>query len=188
MLFILRKNILSKNTKFSSLKIIRKYIVFKKTELFKFIFFLLIFRFLNTFKDKLKRKSFDEFKPHKVFIEAHRGVNREKFQNTKESIELAIKYGLDSFETDLWLSNDNVGVLAHGYGYGDIRNVYNTSSQLIHTNYSELSTLHTIKDNSRTPKFEDIIKLTKNKIFMNIEIKDPRIDLVFSYLVNLLDK
>ena len=38
------------------------------------------------------------------------------------------------------------------------------------------------------PKFEDIIKLTKNKIFMNIEIKDPRIDLVFSYLVNLLDK
>ena len=38
------------------------------------------------------------------------------------------------------------------------------------------------------PKFEDIIKLTKNKIFMNIEIKDPRIDLVFSYLVNLLEK
>ena len=49
----------------------------------------------------MKRRSFDEFKPHKVFIEAHRGVNREKFQNTKESIELAIKYGLDSFETDL---------------------------------------------------------------------------------------
>ena len=83
----------------------------------------------------MKRRSFDEFKPHKVFIEAHRGVNREKFQNTKESIELAIKYGLDSFETDLWLSNDNVGVLAQGYGYGDIRSVYNISSEVIHTNY-----------------------------------------------------
>ena len=83
----------------------------------------------------MKRRSFDEFKPHKVFIEAHRGVNREKFQNTKESIELAIKYGLDSFETDLWLSNDNVGVLVHGYGYGDIRSVYNISSEVIHTNY-----------------------------------------------------
>ena len=38
------------------------------------------------------------------------------------------------------------------------------------------------------PKLEDIIKLTKNKIFMNLEIKDPRVDLVFPYIIKLLKK
>ena len=188
MLFKLRKNIISIKTSFSRIKIIRKYIVFKKNELFKFIFFLLIFLFLNTFRDKLKRRSFDEFKPHKVFIEAHRGVNREKFQNTKESIELAIKYGLDSFETDLWLSKDNLGVLVHGKGLGEIKRFYNKNYRVIYTNWAKLSTLYTIKDNLRMPKLEDIIKLTKNKIFMNLEIKDPRVNLVFPYVIKMLKK
>ena len=114
----------------------------------------------------IKRKSFDEFKPHKVFIEAHRGVNRQKFQNTKESIELAIKYGLDSFETDLWLSKDNVGVLVHGNRLGEIKRFYNKDYIVIYTNWSQLSTLYTKKDNLKMPKLEDIIKLTKNKIYL----------------------
>ena len=147
-----------------------------------------MFLFTITFRDKLKRRSFDEFKPHKVFIEAHRGVNREKFQNTKESIELAIKYGLDSFETDLWLSKDNVGVLVHGKGLGEIKRFYNKNYRVIYTNWAKLSTLYTKRDKLRMPKLEDIIKLTKNKIFMNLEIKDPRVNLVFPYVIKMLKK
>ena len=147
-----------------------------------------MFLFTITFRDKLKRRSFDEFKPHKVFIEAHRGVNREKFQNTKESIELAIKYGLDSFETDLWLSKDNVGVLVHGNGLGGIERFYNKNYRVIYTNWAKLSTLYTKRDKLRMPKLEDIIKLTKNKIFMNLEIKDPRVNLVFPYVIKMLKK
>ena len=98
-------------------KFSHKYIIKTKINYFilKFILIIIIIILLSYIMKlpTLKRRAFDEFKPHKVFIEAHRGVNRLKFQNTKESIELAIKYGIDTVETDLWLSKDNVGVLSH---------------------------------------------------------------------------
>ena len=64
-----------------------KYIIKTKTNYFilKFIFIIIIIILLSYIMKlpTLKRRAFDEFKPHKVFIEAHRGVNRLKFQNTK---------------------------------------------------------------------------------------------------------
>jgi len=145
--------------------------------------------YLMTLRTPLKRRTFDEFKPHKVFIEAHRGVNQLKFQNTKESIELAIKYGLDSVETDLWLSKDNVGVLVHAGWSGELNQFYrNTNCRVFLTNWTELSKLRTIRDNLPMPKLEDIMILAKNKIFINLEIKDPRIDIVFPYITNLIEK
>ena len=200
---IKRRTIISiKKPKFLRKKIEKKPLVFKINKSIKFIIILLMLLFLEAFrnkkkirliplkifKDTMKRKSFDEFKPHKVFIEAHRGVNRQIFENTKESIELAIKYGLDSFETDLWLSKDNVGVLVHGKSSSDIRDSYNRNYKVIYTNWAQLSTARTKRGNLTMPKFEDIIKLTKNKIFMNLEIKDSRVDLVFPYIVQLLEK
>ena len=185
-----RKIISLKKYKFSRKKIKKKPFVFKRTKQIKIIFahLMLILLYLTTLKYGPKRKAFDEFKPHKVFIEAHRGVNKQKFENTKESIELAIKYGLDSFETDLWLTKDNVGVLVHGGGFGDIRHYYNASYKVMFTNWAQLSTLHTKRDNLKMPKLEDIMKLTKNKIFMNLEIKDPRVDIVFPYIIKLIEK
>ena len=146
MSFQQKKIIQSKKQKFIRKKIKKKPFVLKINKSVKIIIFLLISLFLITFRDTLKRKSFDEFKPHKVFIEAHRGVNRQKFENTKESIELAIKYGLDSFETDLWLSKDKVGVLVHGKSpHGGIKHFYNRNYKVIFTNWSQLSTLYTRK-------------------------------------------
>ena len=189
MSFQQKKIIQPKKQKFIRKKIKKKPFVLKINKSVKIIIFLLISLFLITFRNTLKRKSFDEFKPHKVFIEAHRGVNRQKFENTKESIELAIKYGLDSFETDLWLSKDKVGVLVHGKSpHGEIKHFYNRNYKVIYTNWSQLSTLYTRKGKLKMPKLEDIIKLTKNKIFMNLEIKDPRVDLVFPYIIKLLKK
>ena len=183
-----RKIIPLKKYKFSRKKIKKKPFVFKRTKQIKIFFILLMLIYLITLKDGRKRKAFDEFKPHKVFIEAHRGVNKEKFENTKESIELAIKYGLDSFETDLWLTKDNVGVLVHGGGFGDIKHYYHAPYKVMFTNWAQLSTLHTKRDNLKMPKLEDIMKLTKNKIFMNLEIKDPRVDIVFPYVIKLIEK
>ena len=61
---------------------------YKIKSLQSFIFLIIV---SLSYKYILKRKAFDEFKPHKVFIEAHRGVNREIFENTKESILRSIK-------------------------------------------------------------------------------------------------
>ncbi len=38
------------------------------------------------------------------------------------------------------------------------------------------------------PRLRDVMELTKNKIFMNLEIKDPRADLVFPFIVKLIEE
>ena len=133
----------------------------------------------------IKRKSFDEFKPHKVFIEAHRGVNQEKYDNTKEAISLAIKYRLDSFETDAWLCKDNILVLIHN---GHVSCCYNANYHVMGTNWGNLSMIRTKIGNLSMPRLEEIMKLTKNKIYMTLDIKDPRVNLVFPYVINLIEK
>ena len=37
------------------------------------------------------------------------------------------------------------------------------------------------------PRLIDVLKLTKNKLFINLEIKDPRVELVFPYIVKLIE-
>ena len=38
------------------------------------------------------------------------------------------------------------------------------------------------------PRLIDVLELTKKKIFMNLEIKDPRADLVFPYIIQLIEE
>ncbi len=38
------------------------------------------------------------------------------------------------------------------------------------------------------PTLQDVIKLTKNKIFLNLEIKDSRVDLLWPNLIQLIEK
>ena len=44
---------------------------------------------------------------------AHRGANREAFENTRSAFDKALAYAIDGIETDVQLSRDNVAVLWH---------------------------------------------------------------------------
>ena len=169
-------------------RLIKKFSPKQKYKIKSLPFFVFLIIVSLSYKFMLKRKAFDEFKPHKVFIEAHRGVNREIFENTKESILLSMKYGLDSFETDCWLSKDNVLVLVHGGYIGDYSGFYNSDYMVVNSSWDELSKARTKRGNYPLPRLEDIMKLTKNKIFMNLEIKDWRVDQVFPKIIELIEK
>lgn len=72
----------------------------------------------NNSNNQFKRHSQDIFsRSHKTFIEAHRGVVKEVFQNTLESFQKVLKYNIESLETDAWLSKDKVLILLHGSQY-----------------------------------------------------------------------
>lgn len=131
----------------------------------------------------------DLFDNNKTIVESHRGINREIFENTLESFARAINYGIDSIETDVWLSKDNVLVIYHGWGeFGQLQNLYDHSGNIIETNWKDLSHYKTLADGLNMPTLKDVMELTKNKIFLNLEIKDPRVDLIWPFLVELIEK
>ena len=131
----------------------------------------------------------DIFSNKKTIIESHRGTNREIFENTLESFTKAINYGVDSIETDVWLSKDNVLVIFHGYGEnGQMSGMYDHGGNITETKWTELSGYRTIYSSLKMPTLQDVIKLTKNKIFLNLEIKDSRVDLLWPNLIQLIEK
>ena len=140
-------------------------------------------------KNNILTSTKDILKNEKVIIESHRGINREIFENTLEAFSLAINYGIDSIETDVWLSKDNVLVIYHGYGEnGQLEGFYDHMGNITQKNWKELSKYRTIINNLKMPTLKDVILLTKNKIFLNLEIKDPRVDLLWPKLIKLIEK
>ena len=138
--------------------------------------------------NNLNRKSFDIFnKNHKIFIEGHRGVNREKPQNTKTSFLKAIEYQLDSIELDIWLSKDKIPVVFHGGNEGELSDFFNSKGSIKNYNIDYLKALE-CEGKEKIPLLEEIFQICKNKIFINIEIKDDRIDMLFPILLNLIEK
>ena len=132
-----------------------------------------------SFYCELTRHSDDVLKREKIFIEAHRGVTAgQKNHNTKEAFLNAIESGIESFETDAWLTKDNKVVLSHD---GDIQihdDIY-TIGDL------DWSKLHEIE--SQIPLLEDIMEITKGKIFMNLEIKDKN-EKIWEKIKELIEK
>ena len=143
----------------------------------------------NIYKtNKLKRPK-DIFLHKKIYIESHRGVNTEIFENTMEAFKKAIEYQADCIETDVWLTKDNVLVLLHGNSReGNLYRYYDHPGNVIDLTWNELSTYRTIKDNLTMPRLSDLMILAKNKIYIDVEIKDKRIDLVFPHLVKLIEE
>jgi len=143
----------------------------------------------NIQERRLKRLSFDSFQknknpPHRVFIESHRGVNREEPENTLAAFEKAILLECDSIEMDIWLTKDKIPVVLHGCNDGKI----NDSSGKIN-DYIFSEVIHIKLDkNQNIPSLEDVFKLCKNKIFLNLEIKDANIKETFQEVYKLILK
>ena len=126
---------------------------------------------IATINCELTRHSDDVLKRNKIFIEAHRGVTEgQENHNTKEAFLDAIEKGVESFETDAWLTADKKIVLLHDYLVTS-KNCQNFPDGIhIHNiNWSELSNCKGIVI---IPLLDDIMEITTGKIFMNLEIKD----------------
>ena len=98
-----------------------------------------------------------------------------------------MEYDIDSLETDTWLTKDNILVVFHGHTNGSFLNgYYDHSGEVTKLTWNELSSYRTINDSLRMPKLSEVLNLAKNKLFINLEIKDPRIDLVFPKVIELI--
>ena len=122
----------------------------------KIYFIITLITIINTpnLKISIKRHSQDIFTKHKTFIESHRGINREIFENTLEAFQIVIDYGIESFETDVWLTKDNIPVILHGGKDGDLEGYYDHPGKVTELTWEELQTYHTIKHNLKMPSLK----------------------------------
>ena len=153
-------------------------------EKFSFILLLSLFLELNSI---LHRRSFSYLNPHKTYITAHRGVNRELPENTYSAFNRAIQFDVDGIELDVWLTKDKIPVVIHGGANGEISSTIDHSGLVTNFTFDELRQFHTKTGFEVIPSLEEIFILSKNNIFINIEIKDKRIDEVFNAVIKLIE-
>ena len=153
-----------------------------------FIYYLLILQILFTYE--LNLKSFEIFKPNHIpYIEGHRGVNKEFPENTLRAFQNALDNEIDGIELDIWLSKDNIPVVVHGSFMGFLFFYYKKAFGFVR-NYllDELKKLEVRNGEDKMPTLEEVFKLSKGKLFINIEIKDGRSDKLFPILIDLIKK
>lgn len=152
-------------------------------------YFLIIFLFSLCSNNFIKRNSHDIFKKnHITYIESHRGFNKIYPQNTIPAFKEAINNSIDGIELDIWLTKDHVPVVVHGQIGGYLYNFYDTIWKINSLTLNEVKKLRTINGNEKMPTLEEVLIICKNRIFLNIEIKDKNINKMFPILINLLEK
>lgn len=143
-------------------------------------------------QSKKCRKSFDLFSRIQQnlppFIEGHRGVNQHFEENTLLSFKKAIEFNLDSIELDVWLTQDKIPVVLHGGDKGEIEDNTNGTGMIMNIPSASLSSIRTREMNQPIPTLEEVFQLCKDKIFINIEIKDPLIGESFDIVLKLVEK
>jgi len=139
----------------------------------------------------LKRKAFDStkrFKENKLpYIESHRGCNKEEPENTLIAFQKAIEYNCDSIELDVWLTKDMIPVVIHGTEKGEISHTTTGTGIINEIYFVDLLTIQTKHKNMSVPTLEQVFRLCKGKIFINIEIKDANYSECFSKVLEMIN-
>jgi len=141
----------------------------------------------------LTRTSFSiHQKNHPIYIEGHRGMNRVFYENTLKSFSKAISCSLDSIEFDVWLTKDKIPVIMHGGDEGQLCPHFKVNDKTLlvnDTTFEDMRKLEYIKDSEqKIPTLEEVLDLCKDKIFLNIEIKDHQVQETFDKVIELIEK
>ena len=140
----------------------------------------IIFTSLTIGSDKKNQSYFDCPCPH---IIAHQGASLELPPNTIEAFQLALDYGADIIELDIWRSMDGIWVVIHDGNLLRIAGVNKDITQMSLEEIQSLDAAYNFSDSSgnylyrnkgyRIPSLEEVLKRF-NSEKINIEIKDHR--------------
>jgi glycerophosphoryl diester phosphodiesterase len=138
--------------------------------------------FSRTAFDAPNRKKFNK----KPFIESHRGCNKEEAENTMSAFRRAIEYNCDSLELDVWLSSDGIPMVIHGSKEGKLEETTNGNGFINDFTLIELQRLITA-NGEQIPTLEAVLTLCKDKIFVNIEIKDKHYEAAYINVFEIIE-
>jgi glycerophosphoryl diester phosphodiesterase len=107
---------------------------------------------------------------NKPLVFAHRGANREAFENTRGAFDKALGYAIDGIETDVQLSRDEIAVLWHDrflnkIGLGD--------KHIDDFDYRQLTALiHPQSDNEGLMTLQDFLATYRTRCRLLLEVKN----------------
>jgi glycerophosphoryl diester phosphodiesterase len=134
-----------------------------------------------------KSKLTIDSKKYNMKIEGHRGAGYLEPENSIRAFKRAIELGLESVEFDIWLTKDNVPVVIHGLPGGVIELEHDAEIKIGEVDSSELHK-YTLRNGEKIPTLAEVFDTTKDKICLNIEIKDTKIDIVEKALDLLIER
>lgn len=111
-------------------------------------------------------KNFHSLK-HKCLTIGHRGSKGYVAENTKESIQKALDYGVDGIEIDVHLCASGELVVFHDV---TLDRMTNGSGELSSKSLKELRQLK-VNNEYQIPTLEEVLNLIDKKCFLNIELK-----------------
>ncbi len=127
------------------------------------------------------------YAPHRMLVEGHRGGKAIEPENTLRSFKRAIDLHCDSVELDVWLSKDKELYVIHGKEDGDISITTNSEGLVSSFTSKELDTFDAGMG-ERIPRLEEVLKLCKDKLLVNIEIKGCQSEEVVDKVESLITK
>jgi glycerophosphoryl diester phosphodiesterase len=119
-------------------------------------------------------------------IEGHRGAGYLEPENSLKAFKKAIELGLEGVEFDVWLSKDDVPIVLHGLE-GGIVELEGEVKELIGSIESKDLNNYTLKNGEKIPTLAQVLDLCKDKVCLNIEIKETR-ELVVEKIMDLLQE
>jgi glycerophosphoryl diester phosphodiesterase len=126
-------------------------------------------------------------KKYQMRVEGHRGAGYLEPENSIKAFKRAIEIGLDGVELDVWLTKDNVAVVVHGYDGGVIHFVDDVK-EVIHTIESKDLEKYTLKNGEKIPTLSEVLDVCKDKVCINIELKETNSDVISVVLDLLIEK
>ena len=114
----------------------------------------------------------------------HRGIVNKKYkENLLNSFKQSFKKGF-GIETDIHATKDNKFVCYHDF---TLTRIFKKKQSIKNLNYQQLKEL-SLKQNKPIPLLQDLLKISKNKFFLFIEIKPKFSTKLLKKLINETSK
>ncbi|CAI2378897.1 unnamed protein product [Moneuplotes crassus] len=122
----------------------------------------------------------EEKKAHSPIIVGHRGGLLD-YENTMACFKLAIETNIPCIEFDVYLTKDNVPIIIHGSEEHEIEfeneeACITGDMKVADLTYEQIQSIK-LPNGEGIPTFEELLKLCKDKIRLNVELKDPNLAL-----------
>lgn len=123
------------------------------------------------------QKEFLDASSSVVLVAAHRAAHQNYPENSLPAIQKAIDLGVDIVELDVKVTKDGVAVLMHDRTIDRTTTGKGEPSEYTLEELQKFKLLHDGKPtNLHVPTFDAALKLTKNKVMVDIDIKTDKLD------------